>query len=152
MVIQTTFTASENTPVVKEMPAGVLSKSCTLTLSTTATASSIMLLLKVPDQATILDFMFFIESGGANGTWSLGLQLPEGSTSGSWTLTRSAISPPQSDSASFLARPIGINLPLTVSISTEQLQRWAWVTAINAVAVSASAIMRCTVFYTMDGS
>ena len=150
MAIQTTFTASENTPVVKEMPWGVLSKSSTFTLSTTATASSIFLLVKVPDQATILDFQFFIESGGANGTWELGVQLPEGSSS--WTLTQSAISPAQSDSPSAVLRPIGVNLPYTVSISSECPQRWAWITAVNSAAASASAIMRMTVYYTMDGS
>jgi hypothetical protein len=150
MAIQTTFTASEWTQQPREMPSGVLAKTATLTLSTTATASSIMLLLKVPDGATIIDFMFFIESGGANGTWDLGLQIPEGSSS--WTLTQSAISPAQSDSPSALCRPIGVNLPMTVSISSECPQRWAWVTAVNSAAVSASAVMRMTVFYTMDGA
>lgn len=150
MAIQSTFTASEWSAMPKEMPSGVLAKTATFTLSVTATASSIFLLMKLPDQAVILDFMFFIESGGANGTWELGLQLPEGSAS--TTLTQSAISAAQSDSASALLRPIGVNLPLTVSISSECPNRWAWVTAVNAVACSASAVMRMTVFYTMDGA
>lgn len=160
MAIQTTFTASEANPIAKEMPFGVMAKTARLDLtgagpptatgSITATASCLMLMVKIPDQATILDYQFFIESGGANGTWQLGILSPEGSASS--TLTRSAISGPQSDSPSAVNRPIGVNLPLTVSISSECVQRWVWVTAVNSVAISASAIMRLTVYYTMDGA
>jgi hypothetical protein len=146
----TTFTASEWSSQPREMPSGVLAKTATFTLSVTATASSVFLLVKIPDQAVIVDYMFFIESGGANNTWELGLQLPEGSSS--TTATQSALSAAASDSTSAMVRPTGALLPVTVSISSECLQRWAWVTAVNAVACSASAVMRMTVFYTMDGA
>lgn len=145
-----TFTASEWSNQVREMPSGVLAKTATFTLSATATASSVFLLVKIPDQATIVDFMFFAESGGADNTWDLGLLLPEGSAS--TTATQSALSAAFSDSPSFLARPSGNLIPVTVSISSECLQRWAWVTAVNKIAASATAVMRCTVFYTMDGA
>jgi len=145
-----TFTASEWSSQPREMPSGVLAKTATYTLSGTATASSVFLLVKIPDQAVIVDYMFFVESGGADNTWDLGLQLPEGSSS--TTATQSALSTAISDSASVLARPTGVLLPVTVSISSECLQRWAWVTAVTKVACSATAVMRMTVFYTMDGA
>ena len=134
--------------LVRSRGLGVICKTSKFTLSVTATASSIFLLAKVPDGATILSFEYFIESGGADNTWQLGILSPEGSAS--TTLTRSALSPPQSDSPSAVLRPIGINLPYPVSISSECLQRWVWVTAVNAIACSASAVMVTKVYYQMN--
>ena len=145
-----TFTASEWTSQPKHMPSGLQTKTATFTLSTTATASSVFLLVKVPDQAVLTDFQFFIEAAGDNNTWDRGILYPEGSSS--TTMTQSALHSAASDSASALIRPNSNKLPYKVSISSECAQRWAWVVAVPSAAASGSAVMRMTVHYTMDGA
>jgi hypothetical protein len=154
-----TFTASERTSGVRHMPSGVITKSSLFTLSTGGSASSIFLLCRVPDRATILDFSFFVDDAGGSGTanqavnntWQLGFSMPEGSSS--VTLTKSAISPAQANLVGgTVIRPTGVNLPVTLSISSECPQRWAWICATPSITPSASAVMKFSVKYTMDGA
>lgn len=141
------------------MPSGVISKSSLFTLSSGGSASSIFLLCKVPDRATILDFSFFVDDAGGSGTanqvtnntWQIGFSQPEGSSS--VTLTKSAISPPQANiTTGSMIRPFGPNLPVTLSISGECLQRWAWICCNPSITPSASVVMKFSVKYTMDGA
>ena len=143
-----TFTASELTSTVRELHTGVIAKSSRLTLAVTGTASSVVLLAKVPDQATIIDFIFYVDDGGADDTWKLGLQLPEGSAS--TTVTESALMTETASTLGPTLRPIGGKLPYKVSISDTCVQRWAWVQAVNTVAISATATMAFTLIYQMD--
>jgi len=154
-----TFTASEWSNQPRQMPTGVIAKSAVFTLSAAASASSIFLLCKIPDRATILDFVFYVNDAGGSGTanqstnntWQLGLSKPEGSASN--TTTYSAIAPAQANAiGGSVLRPIGVALPLLLSLSDEVPQRWAWITASPSLNPSASAVMKFTVKYTMDGA
>mgnify|MGYP001561036458 CR=1 FL=1 len=148
-----TFTSSERTGV-KEMPTGINVKTGAYSLTGTATASSVFFLCRVPHDALIVHWAFFVESGGADNTWDLGIRQPEGSASS--TLLQSVVAGQISDSTSVLATPGAPAIagtakgPVHVSISSENPTRWAWVTAVNAVACSATAVLRLTVWYTMD--
>ena len=152
------FTASEWSSQPRHMPTGVITKTSLFTLSTTSSPSSIFYLCKVPDRATILDFLFWHDDAGGSATanmvttndWKLGFVLPEGSASS--TTTKSAIAPALAGAfAGILSRPIGNKLPVTLSISTECPQRWAWIIGTFSISCSASAVLKFTVKYTMDG-
>jgi hypothetical protein len=154
-----TFTASEWSNQPRTMESGVLTKAAVFTLAVAASVSSVYLLCKVPARATILDFSFYVNDAGGsatanqtvNNTWQLGLSMQEGS--GSITTTYSAISPAQSNAfAGSVLRPVGVNLPLTVSLGDAVPNRWAWITAQASINPSASAVMKFTVKYTMDGA
>lgn len=145
-----TFTSSELTSQVRELHAGLQSKSSSLTVAVTGTASSVVYLAKIPDQATIVDFIWHVVDAGANNTWKLGLQLPEGSAS--TTVTESALLAETASTAGVTMRPAGLKLPYKVSISDTCVQRWAWIQGVCTAAISASADQRFSVIYTMDGS
>lgn len=147
-----TFTASELTSTVRELHAGVQAKSSKLTVAVTGTASSVFYLAKVPDGATITDFLFFIDDAGADNTWKLGLQLPHAEAGGSntFTVTESALLTETAATLAPTLRPAGGKLPYRVSISDNVIQRWAWIQAVATVAISASANMNFTVVYQMD--
>lgn len=149
-----TFTASELTSQVRELHAGLQSKSSRLTAAVTGTASSVFYLCKVPHGATILDFLWYAADGGANQTYKLGLQLPmdEGSGTQTFTVTESALSGDQSNTGGATLRGQGNKLPYVVSLSDSVIQRWAWVQAVASAAISASATMNFSLIYTMDGS
>lgn len=149
-----TFTASQLTAEVKNLHSGLQSKSSRIAIAVTATASSVVYLAKVPHGAVITDFIWFSDCGGADNTWKLGLQLPHAEAGGSntFTVTESALMTETSDTAGVVFRPVGNKLPYRVSISDNVIQRWAWIQAVNTVAISASAEMAFTVHYSMDGS
>lgn len=154
-----TFTASEWSSNPRHMPSGVITQAAAYQLAGAASVSSVYLLCKVPDRATILDYSFYVNdaAGSAtanqavNNTWQLGLSMQEGS--GSVTTTFSALSRAQTVAfAGSVLRPVGVNLPLTVSLGDAVPNRWAWITAQASINPSASALMRFTVKYTMDGA
>ena len=118
----------------------------------TGTASTVVFLAKVPDKAVITDFQFYAKDGGTNQTWMLGLQLPEGSTSGSVTVTQSALLTNTSNTgaAGVTTRAVGNKLPYKVSISGEANPKWAWVIAVCGAAISASADLNLMLTYHFD--
>ncbi len=147
----TTFTASLHQSQPREVHVGLQSASSKLTTALTGTAASTFLLAKVPNGAHIKDFHFFADDAGANQTWTLGIQKPEGSTSGSTTVDATALLAATSTSSSETTmRPAGGLLPVKVSISDEALPRWAWIVAVNGAAISASVDMTFVVQYDMD--
>lgn len=147
-----TFTASEWTSGVRELHAGVMQKSSKITIAVTGTASSVVLLCKVPHGATIFDYIWSAIDGGTNNTWKLGLQLPllDSTGSQSWTVTESALQTETANTGGAIYRPLIGKLPLRVSISDNVTQRWAWVIGVCTAAISASACQNFTLMYSQD--
>lgn len=147
-----TFTASLHNPNVKEIVPGLQAVSSRATITTTGTAASSVLLVKVPNGAVIKGFTFYAKDGGADQTWKIGIQKPEGSTSGSTTVSKSALLGAVSNTgaAGVSTGPIGNKLPFKVSISSESTPNWAWVIATASAALSASADVTLIVNYEMD--
>lgn len=120
--------------------------------STTKTASSVFLLCRVPHGATIVDYIFIADDAAADQTYQIGLVIPEGSTSGSATLSKSALSSDRSISLETNIRGLPSKLPVTVDVPDAALPQWAWVVAVNKLATSASQSLKIIVFYTMEDS
>lgn len=142
----TTFTASLHQSQPRKVHAGMNVASSKITIAVTGTASSVVLLAKIPNGAVIHDFTMFVDDAGADNVWKLGLLLPEG-VSGSTTVTESAL---MSDTASTLAptmRATGGKLPYKVSFT--DTERFAWIQAVATIAISASADLRFSVYYTV---
>jgi len=124
----------------------------------TVTASSRFLLAQIPHGATIKDFYIHGAVGAAGElTAKIGLQIPEGSTSGSVTQTESALLGETTLSAGVALRPGGAagvpKLPFKLSLSDEAIPRYAWVTAVNVAgwnSTSGSVVLRGWVTYYMD--
>lgn len=148
-----TFTASELTSEVRDGYAGLISKSAKLTVAVTGTASSVFKLVKIPNGATIVDFVWYVDDAGGDQEWKLGIRYPEGSSS--YTVTESALCTNTSISAVVPAGrifPVG-QLPYKFSFSAgERSDPYGWIEAVAKVAISASAQHNFTVIYTMDGS
>lgn len=149
-----TFTASElySTGQPRDIPSGAIVKSARITVAVTGTASSQIQWFKVPHGATITDYIWQMDDGGADNTWKLGIQYPllDAGGSLSYTLTESALGGDTSSSAGTINRPQYGKLPYLVSISDNVTQRWAWVIATCAVAISASCTQQLTLVYSMD--
>ena len=145
-----TFTASQQTSEVKNHATGVIAAVGNLTaVSATGTASSVFYLVKVPLGATIVDFMWTGEDGGANQTYKLGLRLPISDT---WTVTESILSGDLSFTAGQSHRGTNAKLPVKVTLTDNHTNTYAWVQAVASAAISATASHKLTVFYTMDQS
>ena len=145
-----TLTAVLTNNNVKQVHAGLNVATTTYTFCATATASSIFLMVKVPDGATIVDYRFFGNDAAADQLYDIGIVKPEGSTSGSVTISISAIDANLCISGGVTRNVLSAKLPYKVSISGEASPKWAWVTLMNTIAISASALLSLTVFYTMD--
>lgn len=147
-----TFTASLHNPTVKEIVPGLQAVSSKAAIRTTGTAASSVLLAKVPNGAIIKSLTFYAKDGGADQTWKIGIQQPEGSTSGSVTVSKSALSSAMSNTGAAGITSIGLGgkLPYKVSISSEATPNWAWVIATASAALSASADLTFVVNYEMD--
>jgi hypothetical protein len=143
-----TFTASEWTAQPKAIHAGMVCKSGVASVALTGTASSVFKLVKVPNHATIVDYIWYSADAGANQTYKLGMRLPISDTV---TVTESCLSTDISNTGGQTHRG-SIKLPYKVSFTDNAIQQWAWIEAVAAAAISASATHRFTVFYTMDGS
>ena len=145
-----TFTASLQNSNIKAVHAGVNSAHTTMTFTGTATASSIFLMVKVPNGATIVDYRFWGDDQVANQTYDVGVFYPEGSTSGSMTISQSCIAGDVSISGGVSRNVVALKLPYKVSISGEAQPKWAWVSLVNSAATSGSALLSLTVLYEMD--
>lgn len=143
-----TFTASELSSNPKVNVTGVQSVTGNLTaVSATGTASSVFYFVKVPLGATIVDWMWTGEDGGANQTYKLGLRLPISDT---WTVTESILASDLSFTAGQSHRATNAKLPVKVTLTDNHTNTYAWVQAVAAAAISATASHRLTVFYVMD--
>jgi len=116
--------------------------------TTTRTAASTFLLAKVPHGAAIVDFMFYVDDGaGASQTWQLGIQYPTDKAASASALL--AVT-----STTGITHMRGVNgattLPFGVSWTDSTVEQFAWVTANNGVATSASCDIRFTLFYHLD--
>lgn len=143
-----TFTASLHQSQPRAIHAGMNVASSKITIATTGTASSVVLLAKIPNGAVIHDFTLYVDDAGTDNIWKLGVLLPEGTAS--TTVTESAL---MSDTASTLAptmRATGGKLPYKVSFT--DTERFAWIQAVATIAISASADLRFSVYYTMGES
>jgi hypothetical protein len=143
-----TFTASEWTSNVKAVHAGVQSKSAVAAVTVTGTASSVFKLCRIPNGATIVDFLWYVKDAGTDQSYELGIRYPSSDT---YTVSESALSAAVSTTLGVLTRG-SAKLPYKVSISDDAVQSEIWIEAKAVVAISASADHRFTVFYTMDGS
>lgn len=145
-----TFTASQLTSEVKNLPHGVIAAVGNLAaVGVTGTASSVFYLVKVPLGATIVDFMWTGEDLASNQTYKLGLRLPISDT---WTVTESILSGDLSFTGGQSYRGTNVKLPVKVTLTDNHTNTYAWVQAVAAIAISASASHKLTVFYTMDQS
>ncbi len=146
-----TFTASLHNPNVKEVVPGLQAVSARATIRATGTAASSVLLVKVPNGAVIKSYTFYAKDGGTDQTWKLGIQKPEGSTSGSTTVSKSALMAALSNTAAaVISSGNADKLPFKVSISSESTPNWAWVIATASAAISASADLTLILNYEMD--
>jgi hypothetical protein len=145
-----TFTASQLTSQVKAIHAGVQSKTGDISaVGVTGTASSVFYLAQVPVGATIVDWMLTASTGGANQTVKIGLRLPISDT---WTVTESVLASDLSLTGGQSHRGTNAKLPYKVSLTNNHHNNFAWVQAVAAAALSTTASMRFTVYYTMDDS
>ena len=60
-----TFTASQNQSEVRAIHTGVNVVRARADIATRGTASSVVLLVKVPNKAVIVDYMWYVDDGGA---------------------------------------------------------------------------------------
>lgn len=134
-----TLTASLHQLDTPYLPSGAYVVSSKISSTATGTASSKVLLAKVPLGAVIHDFVFYLEDGQTDNTWKLGLQLPEG-LSGSWTHTESALMTESSSTSVLTHRPLGGKLPYKVTFT--DTERFAWIVATSVLAWSAVVEIR----------
>ena len=143
-----TFTASEITPTPKVNVTGVQTVTGDVAaVGVTGTASSVFYFVKVPLGATIVDWMWTGSDLAANQTYKLGLRLPISDT---WTVTESILASDLSFTGGQSHRATNAKLPVKVTLTNNAINSYAWVQAVAAVAISASASHRFTLFYTMD--
>ena len=140
-----TFTASQNESEVRATHIGVNVVLARADIATTGTASSVVLLVKVPNKAVIVDYMWCVDDGGADNTWDLGFANPAAGS----TLTQSSLRSALSSTAGTHVNGSNPTLPYRISLSDDAVQQWIWVAATCAVAISASAHHKFTLFYTM---
>ena len=113
----------------------------------TGTAGSTVLLCRVPNGATILDWFFWGTTGGTDQAVIIGT-----------SQTPSALSPTISISATPTNRPLANLLPVTISISDDvTLQGGAgpnevWIQAQYAITFGGTLQANFRLFYTMDGT
>ena len=138
---------------------GVLSNTGVLTISATTTASAVVNLCRVPNGATILDWVFYTNQPnlGANQVLQIGTSASPSGIAAAYSLSGSA-------SGSGLLgsdgshRPKGSHdlLPVRISLSDDMgnpQSVWLQLKFSTAPTTSASAaILKFTVFYTMDGT
>lgn len=138
----TTFTASLQQSQPRELHAGLQAASSAVTIAVTGTASSVILLAKVPNQCMIHDFVWYAVDAGTNNSWKLGIQyLTDKATSESALLTNTV------NTLGVALRPSGLKLPFKVSFTETENTNYAWIIATTVVAISASADQRFSVFY-----
>lgn len=165
----TTFTASFLSQNVNTNPTGVQVMSSVINeVSVTGTAGSVFLLGRIPNGATIVDWHMYVTTGGNQQQIEIGTSAtPCGIASAfslSATFTAKLAAHNSSTSASLTAldfpntkeftdhrAPKGDRLPVRISLSDDVIPQSVMLQARNIIAISATAAMTFSVFYTMDG-
>ncbi len=142
-----TFTASALQSGVKAVHTGLNVVGCRFTTSGTMTAASIVKLVKVPNGATIVDWMFYGDDAAANQTVKIGTSNTPSGIAAVFSLSVSASS---DVSPSSFRAVMGTLLPVRISLSDDVMPKEVYVEMIIAIAASASADYRFVLFYTMD--
>lgn len=144
----TTFTGSFLRSIPTTPHTGVQVEGSQTTITATGTASSVILVARVPNGATILDWTLYQTNGaGASQTLEMGT-----SNSPSALLAILSIT----GSGTFfhgmnLANGGVTLLPVRVSLSDDVEPRWVYIRLKFGVAISATADVRFQLWYTMDG-
>jgi len=162
-----TFTASQLTSNAKATHTGVNVVGSALSLSVTGTASSVILLSRVPTGATLVDWILRIHTGGADQTVKLGTSASPSGIMSITTLTQTyslsvgtteEINIYGDSNRGYLRAPGGTSggtgndfMPVRISLSDDVQPASVWIQATLGVAISASAYFTWTLFYTMDG-
>lgn len=137
-----TFTASLHQSEPREIHAGLQSASSKITIGVTGTASSVVLLAKIPNGVWIKDFVWYAVDAGANNSWKLGIQYPTDKATSESALLAETV-----NTTGAALRPSGLKLPFLVSFTSTEGEQFAWVAATSVVAISASADQVFSVFY-----
>lgn len=154
-----TFTLSELQSTPPNVHVGVLQNTGILTISASTSASSVLNLCRIPNGATILDWTFYTDQTafGTNQSLRIGTSNSPSGIASNFSLSGSA-------SGSGLLgsdgshRPKGLHdkLPVRISLSDDMGNpQTVWVQMRLGAAGNTSAstaILKFTVFYTMDGT
>lgn len=140
-----TSTASSQTATPKAQHIGVTVARSTFTLDGAAstTASDVVLLVKIPNGAVIVDGYIQGSSAGAGDVWKVGTAADDNCCSSTITLSATGQ----------LVRFGGATtLPFKVSLSDDAEPKWTWLKAENISVGSSSTTlsMACVVYYSMD--
>ncbi len=139
-----TFTASQHQSEPRTVHAGQQSVSSRLDVAGTGTASSVALLVKVPNGAVIDDFIWYAADAGGDNTWKVGVQYPTDKAT-----SESALMAETANSGGVNFRGSNAKLPFTVSFTSNTGETYAWVIATCTAALSGSALQKMTLFYHM---
>jgi hypothetical protein len=142
-----TFTASALQVGVKAVHTGVNVVGCRFATTVTMTAASIVKLVRVPNGATIVDWMFYGDDAAANQTVKIGTSNTPSGIAAAFSLSQSASA--EASPSSFRA-VMGTLLPVRISLSDDVMPKEVWIQMIISIAASESADYRFTLFYTMD--
>ena len=145
-----TFTASiraGNQPL--DVHTGIVAVHGRADISLTGTAGSKVLLARVPDRAVILNYLLYASASVASQTVKLGF-----SATPSALLAVHSLSGSASQESSLLSidgtrgQQSGL-LPYRVSLSDDLATHWTWVQLTYGAAISESALVNFTLWYTM---
>lgn len=155
-----TVTASQAQSQVRNLHAGENVAWSQLTDGTTRTASSVFLLVKVPNQSWITDAQFYVDDGGAGTTWKFGVHyLTDKAATESALHTETSLSATVTASGGagltglFDFREVKAGpgkIPFYVSFTATENVTHAWVSMVNTAVTSASASIRAIVRYIKD--
>ena len=159
-----TFTASQLASNVKAVHTGLVIVGAALSTCASGTASSVILLSRVPHGATLVDFWLRLHSGGASQTVKIGTSAsPSGImsiTTLSLTLSESETYPPFYGvfNQGWIRAPGGTTggtgndfMPVRISLSDDVQPAEVWVQAELGINISNSLFLTWCLFYTMDG-
>ncbi len=160
----TTFTCSQLSSDAKAVHTGVIVTSSALSLTVTGTASSIFLLSRVPNGATLVDFVLRFQSAGLSQTIKIGTSA---SPSGIMQITTMSLTYSHSGTQQvdyglagqgWIRSPGGsrnnkVNdfMPVRLSLSDDLQPASVWIQATAGHDICQSAFLVWTLFYTMDG-
>ena len=135
---------------VLDVHTGMVAVHGRVTISATGTAGSKVLLVRVPDKAVIVDYLLYASAtAGAGATVALGFSATPSALLAVHSLSASASAETSFLSINGTRAQEGLLLPYRVSLSDDLQPHWTWVIATYPVAVSASALISLTLFYTM---
>lgn len=153
-----TFTASLFNANVKATHTGLIAVGGHVSISATGTASSVVLLNRIPNGATLCDWWFRYQSGAADQGAELGTSA---SPSGIMAMTTLSLTLSHSGSIQMLAGNFGQSyyrapmggdkMPVHISLSDDLQPAEVRLRMTLRTAISASLVLTFMFFYTMDG-